>query len=96
MATQADNPGVVMRPPLLYGVALVVVFVLRWLWPIPIVRRVVAVGVGLALVVLSVGIAIWGRRTMQAEVQTWIPIAPPRSSSRTDHFAFPVILCIWR
>jgi len=88
MATQADNPGVVMRPPLLYGVALVVVFVLRWLWPMPIVGPVVALGVGLALVVLSVGIAIWGRRTMQAAGTNVDPHRPATVLVKNGPFRF--------
>ena len=35
MATPADNPGVVVKPPLLYGAALIVVLVLRWLLWLP-------------------------------------------------------------
>src|SRR5262245_23101196 len=57
----ADNPGVVVRPPLLYLAALAAMLVLRWLWPLPILGGA-AFWPGLALVVFGVGILIWGRR----------------------------------
>ena len=66
MASSQDNPGVVALPPLLYSGALVVALVLRWLWPMPIFGRALALWPGLALVVLGLGTATWGRRTMQA------------------------------
>jgi len=31
--TGADNAGVIVRPPLLYAVALAAMLALRWLWP---------------------------------------------------------------
>lgn len=66
MATLADNPGVVAKPPLLYGAALSVVLVLRWLWPMPIFGDAAALWPGLALVVFSVGVMLWGGATMHA------------------------------
>lgn len=66
MTTPADNPGVVARPPLLYGAAFIAVLVLRWFWPVPIFGHAVALWPGLALGVLGIGIAIWGRNTMHA------------------------------
>lgn len=66
MATSADNPGVVARPPLLYAVAFVIVLLLRWFAPMRIFDPAVALWLGLAFVASGIGIAIWGRRTMQA------------------------------
>lgn len=66
MATSADNPGVVARPPLLYAVAFVIVLLLRWFAPMRILGPAVALWLGLAFVASGIGIAIWGRRTMQA------------------------------
>ena len=88
MTTQADNPGVVVRPPLLYSAALVVVLVLRWFWPMPIVGRLLAVGVGLVLVVLSVGIATWGRRTMRAAGTNVDPYRPATVLVENGPFRF--------
>jgi hypothetical protein len=82
MATTVDNPGVVARPPLLYGAAFVVVLVLRWFWPMPILGHAVALWSGLTLVLLGVGIAIWGRRTMQAagtNINPSLPSTLPQS-----------------
>ena len=88
MATQADNPGVIVRPPLLYGVSLVVVLVLDWFWPMPIVGRVVGIVVGLALVAFGVGIAIWGRRTMQAAGTNVDPHRPATVLVKNGPFRF--------
>ena len=49
-----------------YGGAFVFVLVFRWFWPMPIFSHSVALWPSLALVVLAVGIAAWGIRTMQA------------------------------
>jgi protein-S-isoprenylcysteine O-methyltransferase Ste14 len=62
---EADNAGVVVRPPLLYVAALGAMLVLRWLWPLPILGDA-AFWPGLAVVVLAVGLLIWGRRTLVA------------------------------
>jgi protein-S-isoprenylcysteine O-methyltransferase Ste14 len=88
MATQADNPGVVMRPPLLYGIAFVVVLALRWFWPMPIVDHTVATWLGLALVVFAVGIAMWGRRTMQAAGTNVDPHRPTTVIVKNGPFRF--------
>jgi hypothetical protein len=52
IGTSADNPGVAVLPPFLYGGAFVAVLALRWIWPIPIFGHAVALWPGLALVVL--------------------------------------------
>lgn len=36
MTDRTDNPGVIARPPLIYGGGLILVLALRWLWPLPI------------------------------------------------------------
>ena len=56
-APSADNPGVVARPPVLYGVAFLVVLVFKWLWPMPIFPAA-ALWTGLAVVAIGMGIAI--------------------------------------
>ena len=61
--TGADNAGVIVRPPLLYAVALAAMLALRWLWPLPIFSGAVF-WPGLALVALAVGLLIWGRQTL--------------------------------
>ena len=88
MATPADNPGVVARPPLLYGGAFLVVLVFRWLWPMPIFGHVVALWPGLMFVVLGVGIAIWGRRTLQAAGTNVNPALPATAIVNSGPFRF--------
>jgi protein-S-isoprenylcysteine O-methyltransferase Ste14 len=88
VATPADNPGVVARPPLLYGGAFLVVLVFRWLWPMPIFGHVVALWPGLMFVVLGVGIAIWGRRTLQAAGTNVNPALPATAIVNSGPFRF--------
>ena len=88
MDASADNPGVVARPPLLYGSAFVVVLVLRWFWSMPIVGQAVALWPGLALAVLGIGIAIWGRRTLQAAGTNVDPALPATTLVTSGPFRF--------
>jgi protein-S-isoprenylcysteine O-methyltransferase Ste14 len=88
MTTSADNSGVVVRPPLLYGAAFVVVLVLRWFWPMPILGHAVALSAGLVLVVLGVGIAIWGRRTMEVAGTNVDPLLPTTAIVTSGPFRY--------
>jgi len=88
MATAADNPGVIARPPLLYAAAFVVVLVLRWFWPMPIFGEAAGLWPGLALVALGVGTAIWGRRTMQAAGTNINPALPATAIVTSGPFRF--------
>jgi protein-S-isoprenylcysteine O-methyltransferase Ste14 len=88
MATSTDKPGVAARPPLLYGGAFVLVLVFRWFWPMPIFGSAVALWPGLALVVLGVGIAAWGRRTMQAAGTNVNPALPTTAIVASGPFRF--------
>jgi len=88
MASSGDRPGVVARPPLLYGGALLVVLVLRWFWPIPLLGRAVAFWPGLALIAVGVGTAIWGRRTMQAAGTNINPARPTTVIVTSGPFSF--------
>ena len=88
MATSTDKPGVATRPPLLYGGAFVLVLVFRWFWPMPIFGHAVALWPGLALFVLGVGIAAWGRRTMQAAGTNVNPALPTTAIVASGPFRF--------
>ena len=88
MATSADNPGVVVLPPLLYAFALVVVFALCWFWPTPIFDHGVALWPGIALIVLAVAIATWGKRNMQAAGTNVNPMQPTTAVVTTGPFRF--------
>jgi protein-S-isoprenylcysteine O-methyltransferase Ste14 len=76
VAASEDNPGVIALPPLLYAVTFFAVLVLRWLWPMPIMRLSVGLWFGVVLVVLGVGIAVWGRRVMHAAGTNVNPALP--------------------
>jgi len=86
--TSADHPGVVVRPPFLYGGALVVFLVCRWLWPTPIFGRGVALWPGLALVALAIGFMIWGRRTLAAAGTNINPARPTTAIVTTGPYRF--------
>jgi protein-S-isoprenylcysteine O-methyltransferase Ste14 len=88
MAPSADHPGVIARPPLIYGAAFVVVLVCRWVWPMPILGQSVALLLGLALVALAIGCAIWGRRTMKAAGTNIDPTLPATAIVTSGPFRF--------
>ena len=88
MSTSTDKPGVTAPPPLLYGGAFVLVLVLRWFWPMPIFGHAVALWPGLALIVLAVGIAAWGIRTMQAAGTNVNPALPTTAIVASGPFRF--------
>ena len=78
MDTPADNPAVVAPPPLLYGAAFVLVLLLRWFWPMPIFGHA-ALWPGIALVVIGLGIMLWGGATMRAAGTNVNPALPTTS-----------------
>jgi protein-S-isoprenylcysteine O-methyltransferase Ste14 len=88
MATSTDKPGVAAPPPLLYGSAFVLVLVFRWFWPMPIFGHAVALWPGLALLVLGVGIAAWGGRTMHAAGTNVNPALPTTAIVASGPFRF--------
>jgi protein-S-isoprenylcysteine O-methyltransferase Ste14 len=88
MASSADNAGVVVLPPLLYGGALILFLALGWFWPMPILGHSMALWSGLALVVFAVAIAMWGRRTMHAAGTNISPLRPATAFVTTGPFRF--------
>jgi protein-S-isoprenylcysteine O-methyltransferase Ste14 len=88
MAEPADNPGVVARPPLLYGGALVVALALHWLRPLPILDPAIALGAGLALIALGVGIAIPGWRALRAAATNVDPMRPTTAIVTSGPYRF--------
>ena len=88
LPTSADNPGVAVLPPLLYGAACIVVLSLHWLWPMPLFGHAVALWSGLSLIVFAVAIAIWGRRTMHAVGTNINPLRPTTVVVTTGPFRF--------
>lgn len=85
---QADNPGVIALPPLLYGGAFIIVLVLRWLRPAPILGHSITLWPGLALLVFGLAIMIWGRRALQAAGTNVNPSLPTTAIVTTGPFRF--------
>lgn len=66
-ASTGDNPGVVVRPPILYLGALVTLVVLRWIWPTPILADAsLALDAGVALGVVALALGLWAVVTMRS------------------------------
>jgi protein-S-isoprenylcysteine O-methyltransferase Ste14 len=57
----ADHPGIVAPPPLLYAVGVLVVLLLRWIRPWPILPPHLVPWVGLGLIALGLALGIPGR-----------------------------------
>ena len=86
--TQKDNAGVIMLPPLLYGIAFVIVLALHWFWPMPIFDHGVALWPGITLIVLAIGIALWGRRALLAAGTNVNPSLPTTAIVTSGPFRF--------
>jgi protein-S-isoprenylcysteine O-methyltransferase Ste14 len=87
-AAPPDSPGVIAMPPFLYGAAFLLVLLCRALWPLPIGDRGSMLWPGVALVVLGVGMAAWGRRTMRAAGTNVRPSLPATAIVTTGPFRF--------
>ena len=86
--TERDNPGVIVFPPLLYGIAFAAVLALYWFWPMQIFDHSVALWPGLALVLLGAGIAIWGRNMLRAAGTNVNPSLPTTAIVTSGPFRF--------
>jgi protein-S-isoprenylcysteine O-methyltransferase Ste14 len=76
MENQADRAGVVILPPLLMLIALLVVIVLHWLWPLRTSMWRLAVAVGIILGALGIGSMAWGRKTLVKGGTNVSPLKP--------------------
>src|SRR3954453_2088294 len=83
-----DNPGVVVLPPVLYGGAFLVVVLLQWAWPLMIVRHAIALCLGFILVLASLSLAIWGRKTMHGAGTNISPLKPATSLVASGPYRF--------
>ena len=90
MATddKADNPGVAVFPPLLFLVALIVMLVLRYFWPLAIGGRPLTVVLGIVLAALAVAIIVWGRSTMLRGGTNVNPTLPTTTIITSGPFGF--------
>jgi protein-S-isoprenylcysteine O-methyltransferase Ste14 len=76
-------------PPLLYGGTFILVLVLHWIWRLRIVEDAsYLIWPGVALTVLAVAIAMWGRSTMHAAGTNISPLKPANSIVTTGPFRF--------
>ncbi len=85
---EADRPGVVVRPPFLYGSAFIAVLVLRWFWPMPIVGHGGPLWAALALSIVGVAIVIPGRRALLAAGTNVDPALPTTAIVTTGPYRF--------
>src|SRR5713101_3940322 len=85
---EADNPGVIVRPPLLYGAVFLAVLVLHWCWPLPILGHSMTLWPGIALLVLGLAIVIPGRRALQAAGTNVNPSLPTTAIVTSGPFRF--------
>jgi protein-S-isoprenylcysteine O-methyltransferase Ste14 len=88
VTTTTDNPGVIARPPVLYGGAFLVVLALRWFWPMPIAGPAVIPWLGLPMLAVGIGVAVWGRRALQAGATNVDPMLPTTAIVTSGPFRF--------
>lgn len=75
-SAEGGSAGVVMRPPFIYGGGFIVVLILRWLWPMPIVGHGGPLWVALALAIVGVAIVVLAARTLRAAGTNVDPLLP--------------------
>ena len=85
---RSDHPGVVVRPPFLYGGGFIVVLALRWLWPLPIVGHGGPLWGALALSIVGVAVVIPGRRALIAAGTNVDPALPTTTLVATGPYRF--------
>lgn len=88
VAAAPDNPGVIAHPPFLYLGVFLVALVAQWLAPRPMLATPAALALGLSLIVVALGVANWGRRTMQAAGTNINPTRPATTIVTSGPFGF--------
>jgi protein-S-isoprenylcysteine O-methyltransferase Ste14 len=84
-----DSPGVIILPPVLYGVALVLTLLLNWAWPLGIFpHNIAAIWSGIPLLLFSGGLALWGKHSMRQAGTNINPLQPATSLVTTGPFRF--------
>lgn len=85
---EANHPGVVVRPPFLYGFAFIAVLALRWFWPLPIVGHGAPLWGALVLSIVGIAIAVPGRRALIAAGTNVDPLLPTTAIVTSGPFRF--------
>ena len=85
---EANNAGVITRPPVLYITALIVALVLHWFGPLPILRVWVGRWLGAALLALGLAIVLWVAHTLRAAGTNVDPLLPTTAIVITGLFRF--------
>lgn len=84
-----DSPGVIILPPVLYGVAVLLALLLNWVWPLNILpNTATAIWSGVPLLLLSGALALWGKRSMKQAGTNINPLQPATSLVITGPFRF--------
>jgi protein-S-isoprenylcysteine O-methyltransferase Ste14 len=85
-----DSSGVIVFPPLLMGLALLIVGVLHWLWPLPVSvsMRPVTFVFGIVIGIMGAGLMAWGHRTLVKGGTNVSPLKPTTVIITTGPFRF--------
>ena len=83
-----DKPGVIILPPLLYGIAAVLTLLLNWAWPLNILPHTAAIWSGVLLLLFSGALALWGKRAMKQAGTNINPLQPATCLVITGPFRF--------
>lgn len=86
--TQADHPGILVWPPVIFGTAVAGALLLGWLWPLPLLTHPVAPWVGGGLIFLGVALNVWGAATMRKAGTNINPARPAVALVSTGPFGF--------
>jgi protein-S-isoprenylcysteine O-methyltransferase Ste14 len=62
---KADNPGLMISPPLLYAIAFLVVLVLSWLWPWRVGSQTLARWAGIVTLSMGLALGLWAQRALR-------------------------------
>ncbi len=82
----SDSPGVLVLPPLLYGLALAAGFLLQWIAGRPILSSNARYWAGGVVLASGVLLAIWGRRVMERAGTNVNPTLPATALVATGPF----------
>jgi protein-S-isoprenylcysteine O-methyltransferase Ste14 len=88
MNETTDNPGVIARPPLLYGGAFIIALLLNLIWPLPIFGNTTGRWFGLLLVILGAAILGWGRTALVSAETNVDPTLPTTSIVTSGPYRF--------